>query len=144
MPNTFVGGTAGRMVVSGITVAGIKMWRLTQTTAEIGLPNFESPTDVNTRVWPEYLAGLSSGTGTMEGYFDVNAANPTDAALTVAGTDSNTNITLQLLFQKSSVWGFEVLVLITSFESGTNVENQPATFTANFRVTGIVPLSAVV
>jgi hypothetical protein len=141
--NTFIGGTAGRIKVDTVTIAGIKSWNLDQTTAEIGLPNFESATDALARVWPAYISGLSGATGTLEGYFDINAGNPTDDALTVSGTDSASAFyTLQLLFDKSSVWGFEVSALITNFRSGTNVENQPATFTANFRVTGAVPLSA--
>lgn len=138
MPNTFVSGTAGRVYSDGGIVAGIKSWRLEQTTAEVPIPHFESPTDALNRVWPEYLFGLSGATGTLEGQFDTNAANPTDSIIT-----TGQEYTLLLLFSKTSLWGFAVTANITAFGSGSAVENQPATFTASFRVNGIVPLSAV-
>lgn len=135
----YVSGTAGRIGVNGSTVAGIKSWRLDQTTAEIGIPHFESPVDALGRVWPEYLLGLSGATGTGEGQFAVGAGDTTDSIIT-----TGIAATLALLFRKSDSWGFGVSVIITGFNSGTNVENQPATFTFSFRVTGAVPLSTIV
>lgn len=130
-------GTAGRIKVDGTIIGGVKLWRLDQTTAEIGLPHFESDVDALERVWPAFIAGLSGATGTLEGYFDSDLSAPTDDEIT-----TGVFVTLQLQFNKSSAFGFEVNVLFTSFGSGTNVENQPATFVANFRITGVVPLSA--
>lgn len=137
----FVSGTAGRIKVDTITVGGIKSWRLDQTTAEIGIPHFESPVDALGRVWPEYLLGLSGATGTGEGQFLVGAggAGATDELIT-----TGVAATLALLFRKSDAWGFGVSVIITAFGSGTAVENQPATFTFSFRVTGVVPISTIV
>ncbi len=135
----FVSGTSGRVAIGNATVAGIKTWRLDQVTAEVGLPNFESTVDGNSRVWPDYLAGLSGATGTLEGYFNSGAGDPTDSFIT-----TGVFVTLALLFNKVDSWGFGVTALVTAFGSGTNVENQPATFTVSFRVTGAVPLSAVV
>lgn len=137
----FVSGTAGRVIVSsGVPFVGIKSWRLEQTTAEVGVPNFESTTDDLERMWPDYLFGLSGATGTLEGWFDTGGANnPSDEVVT-----TGVNYTLLLLFDKSSNWGFAVSANFTSFGAGTNVENQPASFSAAFRVTGVVPLSAVV
>ncbi len=137
MPN-FVSGTSGRVKVGGTTVAGIKTWRLDQVTAEVGLPNFESTVDDLLRVWPDYLTGLSGATGTLEGYFDVGAESPTDDVLT-----TGIYVVLALQFIKSTGWGFGVTALVTAFGSGTNVENQPATFSLSFRVTGTVPLSEI-
>jgi hypothetical protein len=142
VPNSFVGGTAGRVVVNGVTVVGIKNWRLEQVSAEIPLPNFESEVDAGGRVWPDYIVGLSGATGTFEGYYDINVANPTDAILSVSGAYGATYI-LVLYFSKYSLWGFAVEAIITQLGAGTNVENQPAMFTANFRVAGVVPLSSV-
>lgn len=139
MAHTFLSGTAGRIILNGTTVSGVKAWRLDQTTAEVPIPHFESDVDALSRVWPDYLFGLSGATGTLEGQFDTNPANPTDDIIT-----TGINATLLLLFSKSSNWGFAVSANFTAFGSGTNVENQPATFTASFRVTGVVPLSAVV
>lgn len=139
MPVTPISGTAGRVQVDGVTFSLIKSWRLEQTTAEVGIPNFESPTDALSRMWPEYLYGLSGATGTLEGYFDVDLSAPTDDILT-----TGVEVTLKLLFSKTSTLGFEVTANPTAFGSGTNVENQPASFTLAFRVNGIVPLSAPV
>lgn len=139
MANTPISGTAGRVIVDGGNFWGIKSWRLDQTTAEVGVPHFESDVDALGRVWPEYLFGLSGATGTLEAQMDINAANASDSIVT-----TGVQYTLLLLFSKTSNWGFAVLANFTSFGSGTNVENQPATFTAQFRVTGVVPLSAVV
>lgn len=139
MAHTPVSGTAGRVIVSVADFWGIKSWRLDQTTAEVPIPHFESDTDAAGRVWPEYLFGLSGATGTLEGQYDTNAANASDSVVT-----TGVNYTLLLLFSKSSNWGFAVSANFTAFGAGTNVENQPATFTASFRVTGVVPLSSVV
>lgn len=134
---TPVAGTAGRVKVDGVIIGGIKLWKLDQTTAEIGIPHFESAVDALLRVWPQFLAGLSGATGSMEGYYDVDLSAPTDDVIT-----TGVFATLDLIFNKSSAFGFAVNVLFTSFGPGTNVENQPATWMANFRITGVVPLSA--
>lgn len=134
----YVSGTAGRVYVEDDIIAGIKSWRLDQTTAEIGIPHFESTVDALGRVWPSYLLGLSGATGTGEGQFLVGAV-ATDATIT-----TGIEVVLSLIFRKSDIWGFGVTAIITAFGSGTNAENQPATFTFSFRVTGVVPLSSVV
>lgn len=135
--STFTSGTAGRVIAGATTVAGIKSWKLDQVAADIPIPHFESPTDASGRVWPEYLVGLCGATGSLEGQFDSAAGTATDQYIAVGIPG-----TLVLQFSKTSTWGFTVTVIITAFGSGTNVENQPATFTASFRVTGIVPFSA--
>jgi len=137
--NTFLSGIAGDVLVAGVSVAGIKLWRLDQTTAEIGIPHFQSFVDASGRMWPDYLPGLSGATGTLEGYFDVNAGNPTDSIIT-----TGIYVTMKLRFSKTTLWGFAVYALITAFGASSNVENQPNSFTASFRVSNAVPLSAVV
>ncbi len=143
MANSYVSGVGGRVntAASGATpVAGVKSWRLDQVAGLAEVTNFESVFDAvsQPRLWREYLVGLCGATGTLEGVFDTNASNPTDAPIYVG-----IQVVLRLLFSKTSRWGFTVTALVTAFGSGTNVDNQPATFTASFTVTGIVPLSAV-
>jgi hypothetical protein len=146
--STFVSGTAGRVYITGSgNFAGIKSWRLDQTAAEIGIPNFESYVDSSLRVWPDYLVGLSGATGTLEGQFAIGAGAPTDGVITVG-----LYYTAKLQFNKTTTWGYTVSMLVTALGAGTNVENQPATFTASFRITAApslpgtsgsaVPLSA--
>ena len=133
----YLSGTAGNVGINGVTVFGIKSWRLSQTTAEVALPNFQSPVDGNGRVWPRYLVGLSGATGTGEGQFLSGSGSPTDATIS-----TGFYVLMTLQFNKADAWGYQFYAWITSFEPGTAVENQPATFTFNFRVDGIVPLSA--
>lgn len=147
--SNYVSGTAGRVSVGTVAnfVAGIKSWKLDQTTAEISLANFESYVDgvtssiagvgsTNGRVWPDYIPGLSGATGTLEGLFFENPG--TDTVLT-----TGVYVTLALIFDKSTNWGYGVYALVTAFGPGTNVDNQPAQFTLSFRVKNAVPLSAI-
>ncbi len=147
--SAYVSGTAGRVVIGSSNFAGIKSWKLDQTAAEIGVPNFESYVDTAGRVWPDYLVGLAGATGTLEGQFAIGAGAPvpSDSVLAV-GLYYNA----KLQFNKTTTWGFTVSILITALGGGTNVENQPAMFNASFRVSGpptapstsasAVPLSA--
>jgi hypothetical protein len=130
-------GIAGRIAIGGSVIGGIKTWSLDQTTAEIPIPHFESPVDDLGRVWPEVLPGLSGGTGRLEGYFSSDAP-ATDSVIT-----TGVYLQLALIFNKASSWGYGVTVLCTGFQTQAAVENQPESFTLQFRVTGIVPLSAV-
>lgn len=139
---TYASGNDGRLKVGGVTVATIKSWKLNKTTTAIPVPNFESPTQAgvngSTLVYPEKLAGLSDGTVSIEGQFDVGL--PTD------GTISNGSFyTLDLIIVKGTPFGYDdVVALCTAFAPGTNIENQAASFTAEFATSGVVPLSGVV
>ncbi len=139
----FVAGVWGRVYVTGYgNVAGIKSWRLEATTAEIAIPHFESTVDAYSRVWPAYLKGLSGATGGLEGYFDVGTVPVTQ--VTDIMLSNGFDATLKLYLYRSTFWGFAVSTFVTNFVPQVNVENQPVTFTANFRVNGVVPLSTVV
>lgn len=131
-------GTAGRVAIGGSVIGFLKMWSLDQNTAEIPIPHFESTVDDLGRVWPDYLPGLSGATGRAEGYF-VDSAPATDSTIT-----TGVYLSLALIFNKSNSWGFGVTALVTGFQSQAAVENQPNSFTFQFRVTGVVPLSSVV
>ncbi len=137
-----ISGTAGQVIVDNVSALFVKTWKLDQQTADIAYPNFNIVADSDGRVWTPYLIGLSNATGTLEGWFASDASSGG-----IAPTDSNiiigTECTIVLIFNKATLWGFTVTAIITAFGSGTNIENQPATFNVGFRVTGAVPFSAV-
>ncbi len=141
MANAFRSGTAGDVYVESNLIAGISQWSLNQQTAPVPIPNFQSPTDADDRVWVEVLAGLSTATGQLTGYFDVDPTNYTDGPTTQIST--GLFVTLVLLESKDEPWGYAVNVLLTSFNNTVNVNNQPNTFTADFTVNGVVPISSV-
>jgi hypothetical protein len=132
-----VSGTDGRLQVDGGPVYGIKSWKLDKKTAPILIPNFESPVDDNGLVYPNVLAGLSGATVSGEGFFD--CGNVTDS--TVGITNGN-QVTLDLYVSKNLVLGYlGLIVLITDFGPGTNVENQAASFSFQGTINGICPQS---
>lgn len=137
---TMVSGNSGRLKSDGNTIATIKSWRLTKTTAAVAVPNFESPTS-GSLVYPEVLAGLSGATLTVEGQFDVDPATATDNYAFSNGDF----VTLDLILEKTAPWGYDdVYALCTSFAPGANIENQASSFTAEFTVSGVAPTSGVV
>lgn len=139
MASTYISGTSGGVKVDGSLVASFKSWSLNQTTADLSVANFGSTVDANLRVWPDYLPGLSGATGTADGWFLIGAGTPSDSTIT-----SGTYHALVLEFSKLLPWGFAVNVLVTGFTAQVNVENQPSSFSIQFRVTGTVPLSSAV
>lgn len=139
----FSAGVWGRVYITGRgNVAGIKSWRLEAVTAEIPIPNFESTVDAFQRVWPDYLKGLSGANGSLEGYFDSgpNAVTAVTDVMLSNGFDA----TMKLFLDRRALWGFACYTFVTNFTPQVAVENQPVSFTANFRVNGVLPLSAVV
>jgi hypothetical protein len=140
---SFVAGVWGRVYIAGRgNVAGIKSWGLDASTAEIPIPHFESTVDAYNRIWPEFLKGLSGATGSLEGYFDVGTVPAT--AVTDVMLSNGFDATMKLYLFRTTQWGFAVTTWVTNFRPQTAVENQPVTFSANFRVNGVVPLSSVV
>jgi hypothetical protein len=142
MANDFRSGTAGDVYVAGHLVAGIYTWKLDQQTAPVPIPNFQSPIDGLNRVWPQNLFGLTTATGSFEGYFNVDPTDVTDGTTTSITT--GIGVKLDLILSKGALWGYEVTAILTSFSTTVNVNNQPNSFTCNFTVSGIVPRSAVV
>lgn len=136
MPFTPFSGTAGRVRVgSNTTVAGIKSWKLSKQVQVIPIPNFESTADSDGVIWPGHLRGLGSATGSLEGYYDTDATTKTEGG--TPGLSVGLAVTLDLLFDKTGPFGYSnVLVTITGFETGANVENQASAFTATFTVNG--------
>jgi hypothetical protein len=139
VPNTFVSGTDGRVIVDDVTVAGIYTWTLEGVTGIIKIPHYEGFVDTNQRMWTPKLFGLSDGSGTLEGYFDTNAGNTTDSVLT-----NGIEVVLQLIIVKGTNFGFGVFADLSNFRTTDAVENQPAKWSANFEVNGAIPLSAIV
>lgn len=145
----FAAGVWGRVYITGYgNVAGISVWRMEAQTAEIPIPHFESTVDAYSRVWPNYLKGLSGATGTLEGYFDIGPSIPAVAGTAIAVSDTmlsnGFDATLKLYLFRTTNWGFAVTSFVTNFAPQVAVENQPVKFSANFRVNGVVPLSTVV
>lgn len=142
MADAFRSGTAGDVYVTGQLIAGISQWSLDQQSAPIPIPNFQSTVDGNGRVWPDVLVGLSGATGSLTGYFNVDPTDYTDGPLTSITTGIYVN--LVLVESKLEPWGYAVYALLSNFNNQVNVNNQANTFTANFTVSGEVPISAVV
>ena len=132
---TFVSGLDGRLrLASNVTVAGIKSWTMNKTVAEIPIPNFESDTGQGV-TWPNYLVGLGGATGQIVGYYDTDATTKTEAG--TPGITVGAALTADLIFVKGTPFGFSnVPIIITGFETGSNIENQASQFTATYRVNG--------
>lgn len=139
----------GRVYAAGYgNLAFIKVWNYEGQTAEIPVPHFESAVDVNFRVWPEFLKGLSGATGQCEGYF--NSISPVVVSL-VAGSpvtdvvfSNGLDAIVKLYTDRRGNWGYAANVWFPNFRVTVNEENQPVAFSANFRVNGVMPLSAVI
>ena len=138
-----VSGTDGRLVSQGVIVYGIKTWKLSKKTTPIPIPNFESPTDADGNVWPYSLRGLSGANVSFDGQVNTDPTDSTDSGY--PSISNGLTVTLDLYESKESSWGYEGLeVLITDFDSGTNIENQAASFTASGVIQGICPKSGTI
>ncbi len=138
-----VSGTDGRVVGPSGAIYGIKSWKLPKKTAIIVIPHFESDVDSDGLVWPDNLAGLSGATISLEGQFNADATDATDG--TTVQLSNGMVVTLDLYVSKATSFGYEgLLVRISDFDPGTNVENQPATFTLQGTIRGICPRSATI
>lgn len=145
MPFLPVSGTDGRVVSQGVIVAGVKSWKLSKKTAVIVIPHFESDvdTDQNDTVWPDNLAGLSGATVSLEGLVNTDPTDATDSGM--PQLSNGFVVVLDLYESKENAFGYEGLeVRISDFDPGTNVENQPATFTVQGTVRGICPMSGTI
>ncbi len=142
MAHVFQSGNAGDVYVGGTLTACVSMWKLDLAAAVMPIPTFQSAIGFNGLPWPDQLFGLATGTGSLEGWFDTDPTNATDSSH--IGIAVGTVVTLDLIENKGSMWGYEVQAYITQFGTGSNINNQPNAFTAAFTVSGIVPRSAVV
>lgn len=138
--NDPVSGTDGRVIVDGTTVGLISSWTLEGATSVIDIPHFEGETDALDRMWVPTLFGLSTGNGTLEGYFNTNqSGDATDQYLT-----NGVSVVLGLILVKGTNFGFGVTAKISNLRTTDAVENQPAKFSCSFRVQNEIPLSTIV
>lgn len=145
MATTMVSGNDGRVIVDSFTIATAKSWKLTKTTAAVPVPTFESDTQANAGpapdlVYPDTLPGLSGATITLEGFFNTDATDKTDASFS-----NGDYVLLDLILVKGTPFGYaQIYALCTSFSPTTTIENQAAGFTAEFVAKGVVSKSGVV
>lgn len=135
MAHTYVAGTAGRVRIgSNVIIDGITAWTIDKVCAVMPIPHFETTADSDGVMWPAILTGLAGATGTIEGYYDCDATNKTEAGV---GLSVGLGVTLDLILYKTTPFGYSgITVTITGFSTGANVENQPVKFRATFTVNG--------
>jgi hypothetical protein len=131
-------GTEGRIRVgAGSTVvAGVRSWRINKQLAEIPVNHFELSADADGIVWQTFLKGLAGATVTLEGHYNVDATDKTEGG--TPGLAVGADVVLDLLFTRTPFGYLDLAGFITTFEAGTNIDNQTATFTATIRLTGAV------
>lgn len=135
MPYTPFAGTAGRVAVgSGNTpVAGVLSWKIDKQVEVVQSTNFESAADANGVVWETYVGGIGKYTGSLEGIFDGNIISSEDVLAI------GTNVTLDLLFDKTSLAGYaNVTAIITGFSPSQSLR-EIGKFSATFTGTGVPP-----
>jgi hypothetical protein len=142
--NTFVAGLDGRLrLASNVTVAGIYQWTMNKSVAEVDIPHFESDT-ADGVTWPDHLLGVGRATGEIHGYYDTDSTNKTEGG--TPGITVGATLTADFIFVKGTPFGFSnVSIRITGFQTGSNIAaNQPAAFTATYRVRGSPGLAGTV
>jgi hypothetical protein len=135
-------GLEGRVRIGAgdTVVAGIRTWRITKRTAEIPVAHFEAAVDGDSNVWPGYEKGLTDATVQIEGHYDVGTTpGPTESG---AGLRIGVAVSLDLYFTRTPFGYTNVAGFVTSFEAGTNIDNQTATFTMTVRCTASVGSAA--
>ena len=135
-------GTEGRIRTGAGNdiMSGPMEWRVNKQCAMIPILHFELPADGNGIVWKEFEPGLAEATATVRGHYDMNSTTKTEAG--TPGFKLGTTVTLDLLFTRTPFGYLDLTAKLSGFETGTNVENQTATFTATFQLNGIVAVAA--
>ena len=141
-----VSGTSGRVRVgSNVTVAGITKWRLESNTAEIPIPHFESGATAGGVVTPDVLRGLGSNRFQIEGIYNTDTTDQTETG--TPGLINGAILSADFLYVRgagSTNAGYHNVVgFITNFSAGTDINNQAATFTATYVVSGPLPAYTV-
>lgn len=135
-------GTQGRVRTgSGSDVmSGVMEWRITKTLTPIPINHFELTADGDGIVWQAFGKGLASATATIRGHYDMDGTTKTEAG--TPGVKVGATVTLDLLFTRTPFGYTDLAAICTQFEAGTNIENQTATFSANFQITGAAAVAA--
>lgn len=134
-------GTQGRVRTGAGSdiISGVMEWRITKTLTPIPINHFELSADGDGIVWQVFGKGLASATATLRGHYDFGAGTVTESSV---GIKVGATVVLDLLFTRTPFGYTDLSAICTQFEAGTNIENQTATYSANFQMTGTVAVAA--
>lgn len=134
---TFASGTGGRIRegAGSTVIAGISEWKISKQLAEVPTPHFELAADANSVVWNAFLYGLADATVDLNGIFDVSGNSETTFYI-------GKTVVLDLLLTRTPFGLLDLSGFVKSVSYGTNVNNQPASFTAQIRLSGTVAAAA--
>ncbi len=141
MPPTYAQGTDGRVREGALNtiVAFIEEWKVTKSLTAYGPDTFENAADTNGVVWKRKgMKSMAEATATMTGWFDIDTNSETVLFL-------GKSVVLDLLLFKASPFGLGNLAgTISKIEYGNKATaTQPATFSAEVALDGLVPAAAV-
>lgn len=128
-------GSAGRVVVGSTNFVGISQWNIDKQADVVDVTNFESSADANGLVWKEFVQGLGGATGRCQGRWNGDTTNSEE--LVPIGTQ----VTVDLLFNKTSPLGYIDLVVIVTGISPSQTLTDAANFGFTFTVQGIPAVS---
>lgn len=134
-------GTEGRVRTgSNVNIDGVMEWRITKTLAVIPINHFELGADSDGIVWQAYGKGLATATATLRGHYNMDGTLKTEGG--TPGIKVGATVTLDLYFTRTPFGYADLAAICTQFEAGTNIENQTATYSANFQITGAAAVAA--
>jgi len=142
-PQTFtpVSGTDGRVRKPGgtpVVIAGISKWEFPRELTPIPVPHFESPADAHGIVYPQHLKGMAKGTLKIEGFYNANATDNTEAGTT--GLYNGADVVLDLYYSKANTLGYPgVTGFVTNFTVIDQADNQAVKFTCDILMTNTPP-----
>ena len=131
-------GQEGRIRVGGsdTVVAGIQSWKIAKRAAEIPINHFELSADGDGLVWQVFEKGLADATAQIEGHYNVDATDKTEGG--TPGLYVGATVSLDLQFTRTPFGFMNLAGFLTSFDAGTNINNQTGTFSCTVRLTGTV------
>ena len=140
MPAAYAQGTDGRVRegATDVILAFIEEWKVTKSLTAYGPDTFENPADTNGVVWKrKSMKSMAEGSATVTGWYDVGTNSETILFLGKA-------VILDLLLTKTTPFGLANLAgVISKVEFGNKATaTQPATFSAEVSLDGIVPPAA--
>lgn len=135
-------GTEGRVRVGAgnTVVAGIKTWRINKTCTPVPINHFELTANGDGVVFSVFERGLASATCTLNGFYNVDATDSTEGA--AIGLRIGVTVSLDLLFTRTPFGYTDLAGFLTSFDTGTTIENQAADFNCTVQLTGVVAAAA--
>lgn len=137
-----VSGTDGRVKLhagSPTRLNGITKWRRQSKVTVMHYPSFESGSDAATStVQANILKGLGESTVSIEGWYNTNSTDQTEIG--TSGLTAGAVVALDLMISKTLSTGYSNVVgIVSSFETGQEVENKISMFTMEVTVNGPFP-----